>query len=97
MRDDIQRHINIARKNKRFIRFLKETKLFREYFRNIELYPFADLILPNEDDLIVTPFSWEDTGRESFWNFTNDRWLNIVSGRMSLKQAIEAVNDYSQV
>lgn len=65
-----------TRKNKQFIRFLKEHDTFKEYFRNIELFPFTThQKISSEDEFIISAFKWDPTGDFYKWHELNDEWL----------------------
>ena len=90
----IQKCIDIARKNKKFIRFLKETKLFREYFRNIIQYHFSYTPIPDEDELIEIPFEWDRTKTPILWVHANREWIKLTKGKTTIKQATKEVNKH---
>lgn len=91
---------NIARENKQFMRFLKETKLFREYFRNINLHGFSsfDVSLPILDkQLISYAFNWYKTGRPAMWEHIASIWLHVallkITDIRDLKQALKSAKE----
>ena len=96
---------NKARGNKQFMRFLKETKLFREYFRNINLHGFSSFnVSPPilDKQLIAYAFNWNETKRPATWEHISSIWLHIAllkipdirDLKLALKSAKESIENY---
>lgn len=81
-----------ARKNKRFIRFLKETYLFKEYFRNVNNYGFKYMQTHkiNKTNFIELAFRWVDTNKPEIWPYIQQQWVNLIPLRKKerIKQVI---------
>ena len=82
------------------MRFLKETKLFREYFRNINLHGFSSFnVSPPilDKQLIPYAFAWNETGKPAMWEDIALIWLHLsllkISDIRDLKQALKIAKE----